>query len=61
MPFKRVLIIRRFKTPEVMDFDKACSKFNITASQLDNLIDTGNSISFENKEYCFDYPIIEKN
>lgn len=55
----RVLIIRRFKMPEVMQAAVACSKFSLTMNQLTDLVDTGDGIIFENKEYWFDIPIID--
>ena len=52
-----VIVIELGKKPYIKNKNQVLQEFSITEKTLDNLIDTGNEFDFENKKYCFDYPI----
>lgn len=53
-----VIVIELGKKPYVKNKNQVLQEFSITEGELDNLIDTGNELDFENQKYCFDYPVI---
>lgn len=53
-----VIVIELGKKPYIKNKDQVLQEFSLTEKKLDNLIDTGNEFDFENKKYCFDYPVM---
>lgn len=55
----RILVIAPRVKGELSYRDKVTAKYKISNEELDRLIDTGDAIMFNNKQICFDIPILE--